>query len=174
MKFKLTIAAVLLSVLGLAANTATAQNKFAQCVSEPYVQFDGTVVDAAIATPELSTLVTAVTAAGLGELLATTEYITVYAPTNAAFDAIPGMLLNEILADVDTLTNILAYHVTPGRHDPRKFIAPTRRNTLSGQAVFYHNFGGEPRVNDAVVSCTGVRVSNGIVYLIDSVLMPQN
>jgi uncharacterized surface protein with fasciclin (FAS1) repeats len=173
MKFKVAIAAVLLSVFGLAANTATAQTKFAQCVSEPYVIFDGNVVDAAIATPELSTLVTAVTAAGLGELLATTEFITVYAPTNDAFAALPADVLNAILADVDLLTTVLAYHVTPGRHDARKWIAPTRRNTLADQPVFYHQFNGEQRINNAVVGCTGVRVSNGIVYFIDSVLMPE-
>jgi uncharacterized surface protein with fasciclin (FAS1) repeats len=172
MKFKKTIATVVLSILSIGANTAAA-TPYAECVSAPYARFDGTVVDAAIATPELSTLVTAVTAAGLGDLLATAENITVYAPTNAAFEEIPEMILNDILADVDTLTNILAYHVTPGRHDPRKFFTPSRRDTLAGQPVFYHRYNGETRVNNAVLSCTGVYVTNGIVYFIDSVLMPE-
>ena len=173
MKFKKTIAAALFSVMAIGASNASAA-PFITCVGEPLVQFDGNVVDAAIATPELSTLVTAVTAAGLVDTLANAENITVYAPTNDAFGKIPGMILNEFLADVDALTGILAYHVTPGPADPRKFISPLRRMTLAGQPIFFHRMDNKQMINNAEVSCTGVRVSNGTVWFIDSVLMPQS
>ena len=70
------------------------------CLSTDIVQFDGTVVDAALATPELSTLVDAVVAAGLVDALNDAENITVYAPTNDAFAAIPGEVADAILADL--------------------------------------------------------------------------
>jgi len=174
MKFKKTIAAALFSIMSIGATNASAATPFISCLENPLVQFDGTVVDAAIATPELSTLVTAVTAAGLGDLLATAENITVYAPTNDAFAKIPGMVLNEFLADVDALTGILAYHVTPVPADPRKFITPLRRMTLAEQPVFFHRMNNNQMVNNAIVDCTGVRTNNGTVWLIDSVLMPSS
>lgn len=145
---------------------------FAECVSTDFVVFDGSIVDAAVATPALSTLVTAVTAAGLGDALATTENITVYAPTNDAFDALGG-LLDVVLADTQLLTAVLTYHVTPSKQDPRRFQNVTKRSTLQGQSVFFHRKDGEARVNDSAVSCQGVKTDNGIVWVVDSVLMPQ-
>lgn len=153
--------------------TAVSQaESFAGCVSTDLAVFDGSIVDAAVATPALSTLVTAVTAAGLGDALATTENITVYAPTNDAFDALGG-LLDVVLADTELLTAVLTYHVTPSKQDPRKYLNATKRSTLQGQSVFFHRQGGEARVNDSAVTCQGVKADNGIVWIVDSVLMPQ-
>lgn len=150
-----------------------ASEAFAACASTLRAVFDGTVVDAAIATPELSTLVDAVVAAGLDDALAETENITVYAPTNDAFAALPPALLDAILADPDVLTEVLTYHVSEGRRDPRIHFTSVLRNTLQGQRVSYAFVDGHSRVNGAGVSCQGVRTSNGIVWLIDSVLLPQ-
>jgi uncharacterized surface protein with fasciclin (FAS1) repeats len=130
-------------------------------------------VEAAIATPELSTLVTAVVAAGLGDALAEADGITVYAPTDDAFGNVPADILQAALGDTDLLTGILLYHVVPAMNDPRKYIPSVRVNTLAGQSVFIHRKDGEQRVNDAAVNCSGVRTDNGMVWLIDSVLMPQ-
>jgi uncharacterized surface protein with fasciclin (FAS1) repeats len=153
--------------------TAVSQAEtFAECVATDLAVFDGSIVDAAVATPALSTLVTAVTAAGLGDALATTENITVYAPTNEAFDALGG-LLDVVLADSALLTAVLTYHVTPSKQDPRKFLNATKRATLQGQSVFFHRQGGEARVNDSAITCQGVKTDNGIVWIVDSVLMPQ-
>jgi len=152
---------------------ANAMNLQAQCLSTEVVDFDGSIVDAALATPELSTLVDAVVAAGLDEALATTENITVYAPTNDAFAAIPEGILNTIVDDIDVLTAVLTYHVTPGRmDDPRKYYTPVRRPTLQGQIVYY-SFKGGPMVNNAGVACQGVQTDNGMVWVIDSVLLPN-
>jgi len=156
----------------IGATAQAAPPGYASCVSEPIAQFDGTVVDAALATPELSTLVDVVVAAGLADALNDAENITVYAPTNDAFAAIPGEILGAIAGDEALLTSVLLYHVTEGTNDPRAFIPPARRNTLLGQKVYYSYSDAAPRVNNAAVSCSGVKVSNGIVWVIDSVLIP--
>lgn len=150
-----------------------AQTSLAKCVSTSITPFDGTIVDAAVATPELSTLVDVVLAAGLGDALATTEDITVYAPTNDAFAAIPADVLDGIVGDTDILTSVLLYHVSPGAQDPRNFVPAVRRDTLLGQSVYFFRYGGWARVNNAAVNCDGVQASNGIIWIINSVLFPQ-
>ena len=172
MNFKKTILAsttALACTFGAAAN---AQVSFVDCVSTPIANFDGNIVEAAIATPELSTLVDAVLAAGLEDALATTDNITVYAPTNDAFAAIPGDILSDVVGDVDLLTGLLTYHVSAGAHDPRKFVPPVKRETLSGEYVYYAFNNGQPQVNNSVVDCQGVRASNGLIWFVDSVLQP--
>lgn len=173
MKLTHTLAAIALTTAALLPQTSAATT-FAECNSADIVFFDGNIVEAAIATPELSTLVTAVTAAGLGDALAAADGITVFAPTDDAFGKLPTDVLNAALADTDLLTGILLYHVTDRMVDPRKYIPAVRFNTLADQAVFVHRKDGEQRVNNSVVTCSGVRTSNGMVWLIDSVLMPQS
>ena len=160
-------------VCTIGATAQAAPKGFESCLAEPIAQFDGTVVDAALATPELSTLVDAVVAAGLVDALNDAENITVYAPTNDAFAAIPGDILGAIVGDEALLQATLLYHVTPKTNDPRSFVPPVRRSTLLGeQKVYYSYFDGAPRVNNAAVNCSGVKVSNGIVWIVDSVLLP--
>jgi uncharacterized surface protein with fasciclin (FAS1) repeats len=160
--------------LSISAATASAtEGPFYDCLATPLVEFDGTVVDAAVATPELSTLVDVVVAAGLDGALATTDNITVYAPTNAAFGKIPAPLLNEIAGNPAALSTVLTYHVTPGIHDPRRWSTPVRRTTLASQPVHYGFRNGAAKVNSSTVSCQGVRTRNGVVWIIDSVLLPQ-
>ncbi|KAA1192016.1 fasciclin domain-containing protein [Pseudohalioglobus sediminis] len=163
------------AALALGMSAGAQAQTFSECASTSLVNFDGTIVDAAVATPALSTLVDAVTAAGLGDALATTENITVFAPTNDAFAALPAPLLDAALADTDLLTGILTYHVTTGHQDPRKFpgAVSVARDTLQGQSIYFTRADGQPRVNNAGVVCEGVRASNGIVFVIDSVLLPN-
>ena len=153
--------------------TTQAMTSLAACTSAAITEFDGTVVDAALATPELSTLVDAVVAADLVDALNDAEGITVYAPTNAAFAAVPEDVFNSVVADIDLLTGLLTYHVSPTMEDPRRYVTPIRRDTLAGPYVFYHRYDGEARVNAAAIDCAGVKASNGMVWLIDSVLIPQ-
>ncbi|MEM6580810.1 MAG: fasciclin domain-containing protein [Pseudomonadota bacterium] len=174
MKLKnLMMAATATVAMTFGAASQAAPVGFAECVSESFVSFPGNVVEAAVAAPELSTLVTALTEAGLVETLANAEDITVYAPTNDAFAAIPADILNAILADVDLLTNVLIYHVTQGINDPRSFVHPVRRNTLLGQQVYYAYNDAAARVNNAAVECTGVNATNGRIWIIGSVLFPN-
>jgi len=166
-----TLGAVVLA--GFLSSGAQASASLGACLSTELVDFDGSIVDAAVATPELSILVDAVVAAGLADALATTENITVYAPTNDAFSALPTDILDAVVADVDMLTAILTYHVTPAVVDPRRYVTPVRTDTLQGQKVFFSRYDQLPRVNQAAVSCQGVRADNGVVWVINSVLLPQ-
>lgn len=154
--------------------TASAQpSSMGECLSVAIQDFDGNVVEAAIATPELSTLADAVVAAGLADTLAGLENITVHAPTNAAFDAIPVDILEAITGDVGLLTEVLTYHVTPGVDDARRYVEAHARPSLQGQQVYYDRYDQTPRVNNAGVSCQGVRATNGLIWILDSVLLPN-
>jgi uncharacterized surface protein with fasciclin (FAS1) repeats len=173
MTMKKTILATTTALACTIGATANAATNFVDCVSTPIARFDGNIVEAALATPELSTLVDAVLAAGLDDALANTDDITVYAPTNDAFAAMPADVTGAILADLDLLTTVLTYHVSPGANDPRKFASPVQRKTLAGDNyVYLSRNAGEPRVNTATVQCQGVKADNGLVWIIDSVLQP--
>jgi uncharacterized surface protein with fasciclin (FAS1) repeats len=162
------------AALSLTMTSGANAETFAECVTTNKAQFDGTIVDAAIATPALSTLVDLVVAADLADALATTENITVFAPTNDAFAALPAELVDVVVGNPDLLAAILTYHVTTGSPDPRKFAGglAASRSTLQGQSVYFGRSGGEARVNNAAVTCQGVKTDNGTVWVIDSVLLP--
>jgi uncharacterized surface protein with fasciclin (FAS1) repeats len=136
--------------------------------------FDGMaavpVATAASANPALSTLVTAVKAAGLVDTLNTAQGITVFAPTNAAFAKIPADTLNAVLADKAKLTKILTYHVVSGRLSPDQ-LAGTH-TTLEGGTLTVTGSGQSFQVNGANVVCGNVQTANATVYIIDTVLMP--
>jgi uncharacterized surface protein with fasciclin (FAS1) repeats len=177
---KLLSAAAFASAVLFSTNVSAQLNgPFYSCIKTDLVDFPGTVVDAAIATPELSTLVTAVTLANLVDTLATAEGITVYAPTDEAFGLLPAPVLDAILADTDVLTQVLTYHVTADpawQADPRRGAAanPQTISTLQGQSLSVgFASGSTPMVNQSTADCTGVRTDNGIVWIIDSVLIPQ-
>ena len=170
MKKKCTAGLIGLTMMVAPAVQATS---WMECVKTDMVNFDGSIVDAAIATPELSTLVDLVVAADLVDALATTENITVFAPTNDAFAAIPGSILSVVGSDLDILTAILTYHVSPGNQDPRRWTKATTRTTLNGQDIFLRRTDGHTFVNESAVNCTGVQADNGVVWFVDGVLMPQ-
>lgn len=150
-------------------------NAYLKCVRTPLVHFNGTIAEAAAATPELSTLYGLVGLAGLGEALSAPGSLTVFAPVDKAFEKIPAPLVGLLTADPKgLLTKVLTYHVSQGIRDPRISFYPKEINTLQGQTVFldYENKLG-PQVNQSNANCQGVRTSNGVVWLIDSVLLPQ-
>lgn len=154
-----------------------AYSDFFQCLFTDPIRFHGTIVDAALATPELSTLAFAVQAAGLVDVLSGDGNFTVFAPTDDAFAAIPADILSAIVADVDLLSAVLTYHVLPRagrRDDPRRvFRRVIEKETVLGQSVFYNRSEDGPQVNQSNVSCQAVRTDNGTVWFIDSVLLPQ-
>jgi len=180
--WKIAAAAAALSLTATATadgsrnGTAKAQRDYFRCAATPAVVFPGTIVDAALATPELRTLADAVVAAGLAATLSGPGPFTVYAPTNDAFANIPPTVLSALTTDVDVLTAVLTYHVTPGKgrqFDPRlTYTTPREIATVQGQTVFFNRSTG-PQVNQANIACQPVRTTNGVVWLIDSVLLPQ-
>ena len=139
---------------------------------------DDPVATAASNNPALSTLVAAVTAANLGDTLNSAPDITVLAPANPAFEAIPPDTLNAVLADTPQLTAILTHHVIDGRLAPDE-LAGTH-TTLNGDEVTIAGSGedftvamdGTLTMTEASVICGNVQTANATVYIIDQVLAP--
>lgn len=156
-----------------AAQAESLLGKYFKCASTQVTHFSGTIVDAAIATPQLSTLTSLVVAADLAGALSGPGPFTVFAPTNDAFAKVPAPLLGLIGGDVGLLKTVLTYHVVAGPADPRRTLIPHQVKTLQGQTVFLAYDADGASVNQSVASCTGVRTTNGTVWLIDSVLLPQ-
>jgi uncharacterized surface protein with fasciclin (FAS1) repeats len=139
---------------------------------------DDPVATAASNNPALSTLVQAVTAANLGDTLNTTDDITVLAPANPAFEAVPADALNALLADTPQLTTVLTHHVIPGRLTPEE-LAGTH-TTLNNDEVTIEGSGENFTVAmdgtvvgmEASVICGNVQTANATVYILDQVLKP--
>ncbi|GAA1886702.1 hypothetical protein GCM10009837_05330 [Streptomyces durmitorensis] len=130
------------------------------------------VATAASNNPELSTLVTAVQKAGLVDTLNNAKNITVFAPSNDAFEKIPKADLDKVLADKDQLTKILTYHVVGEKAAPSQLEMGSFK-TLEGSELTTKGSDESFKVNDmANVVCGNVQTSNATVYIIDSVLMP--
>ena len=130
------------------------------------------VASAASTNPLLSTLVAAVTAAGLGDTLNNTQDITVFAPVNDAFAKIDKATLDSLLADPKgALTQILTYHVVAGRITPET-LAGTH-TTLQGSDLTVEGSGDAFTVNGTSnIICGNVQTANATVYLLDGVLLP--
>jgi uncharacterized surface protein with fasciclin (FAS1) repeats len=131
------------------------------------------VATAASGNPLLSTLVAAVTKAGLGDSLNSAKDVTVFAPTNDAFKKIPAATLKQVLADKKTLTSILTLHVVPQKLSPAD-VAGTHK-TLQGGEITVAGSGTDFKVNgNSSVVCGNVQTSNATVYIVDTVLMPKS
>ena len=140
--------------------------------------FDGMVTDpvatAASNNPLLSTLVTAVTKAGLGDTLNNAENITVFAPSNDAFAKIDKKTLNKVLADKAMLTAILTEHVVGQKLSP-DMLAGKFETLNPKQGVTVTGSGEDFTVNgNAKVVCGNVQTANATVYIIDTVLLPKS
>src|SRR5262245_2402968 len=132
---------------------------------------DDPAATAAGNNPVLSTLVAAVTQAGLADTLNSEGPFTIFAPTNDAFAAIPSADLDAVLADNDALTKILTYHVVAGESLKAADLASAGElTTVEGDTI---TIGGDgTTVNGAHVVCSDVTTANATVHIIDSVLMP--
>ena len=134
----------------------------------------GTIVDIALETPGFDTLVAAVTAAGLVETLQGEGPFTVFAPTDAAFAALPEGLLEKLLdpANLDVLVKILTYHVVSGAVLSTDVVAGDVA-TVEGQGITLATDGGVT-VNGAKVIIADVLASNGVIHAIDQVILPPD
>jgi uncharacterized surface protein with fasciclin (FAS1) repeats len=117
------------------------------------------------------TLVTAVDAAGLAGTLANDGPFTVFAPTDEAFANLPAGALEGLLADTDALTQVLLYHVVEGEFLAEDVVSLTSATTLGGSDVTIDATDGV-KINDANVVKTDVTASNGVIHVIDKVLLP--
>ena len=135
------------------------------------------VVDLAISAGGFTTLVAAIDAAGLVDTLEGEGPFTVFAPTDAAFDAALdqlGLTAEELLADTETLTSILTYHVLPQEADAQLVTTLDGESvaTVNGAEVQISVADGSVMVNNATVVSTDLEADNGIVHVIDAVLLP--
>ena len=131
------------------------------------------IVDTAVAAGDFSTLVTAVKAAGLVETLKGEGPFTVFAPTDAAFAKVPTDTLNALLADKAALANVLTYHVVAGNVMAADVVKLTSAVTVQGQAVSIEVKDGKVYVDGAQVVATDIKASNGVIHVIDAVILPK-
>jgi len=128
------------------------------------------IVDIASASKDHTTLVTALKAADYVTALKNPGPLTVFAPTNAAFDKLPAATIDKLKTDSQLLTSILTYHVVSGQASPTK--VDGSHKTLQGANVTVTGMGNDIKANDAGLVCGGVHTANATVYMIDTVLMP--
>ncbi|MFC6659477.1 fasciclin domain-containing protein [Deinococcus multiflagellatus] len=121
--------------------------------------------------PNFSTLATAVEAAGLSQTLMGGQY-TVFAPTNAAFAKLPSDTLAMVLNDATMLRNILLYHVVAGKVSAKQVMGMSSGKTLQGSSFLVTKMGNKVMIDNATVTRADVAACNGVVHVIDTVLMP--
>jgi uncharacterized surface protein with fasciclin (FAS1) repeats len=133
------------------------------------------IVETAAGNPAFSTLVTALTAANLTNALSGTGPFTVFAPSNDAFAKLPAGTVDDLVkpANIDKLTAILKLHVVSGKHMASEFTDKMADvATLGGEKVHVAGKDGAVHVGAAKVSTADVATSNGVIHIIDTVLMP--
>ena len=135
---------------------------------------DKDIVDTAVGAGNFTTLVAAVEAAGLVETLKGEGPFTVFAPTDAAFAALPAGTVEDLLKpeNKDKLVAILTYHVVPGKVMSTDLSEGLKAATVQGGEVTITLEGG-PKVDGAVISAPDIAASNGVIHVIDSVIMPK-
>ncbi len=136
-------------------------------------EFVPNIMDIAAADDRFDTLEAAVKAANLADALAAPGNLTVFAPTDDAFAALPAELIDALLADPSgALTQILLYHVVPGSFDSSAVLASSSLETLQGSDLTVSLRDGKPYVNDSQIIITDIHAKNGIIHVIDAVLVP--
>ena len=130
------------------------------------------IVDTAVGAGSFNTLVKAVQAAGLVETLKGPGPFTVFAPTDEAFAKLPAGTLETLLKDKEALAKVLPYHVVPGKVMAAD-VKPGEAKTVQGQSVKLSAEGGKVMVDGATVTAADVVASNGVIHVIDKVILPN-
>ena len=135
---------------------------------------DKTVVETALAAGQFKTLTAAINAAGLSETLKGPGPFTLFAPTDAAFAKLPAGTVENLLKpeNRDQLAAILTYHVVPGMVTAAEVTQLDEVKTANGQKIDIRASGGTVMVNNAKVITTDIPASNGIIHVIDTVMLP--
>ncbi len=130
------------------------------------------IVDTAVAAGSFNTLAQALTVAGLVDTLKGPGPFTVFAPTDAAFAKLPAGTLDALLKDKAKLTAILTYHVVPGKVMAADVMKLKSAKTVQGSSVMIDTMNGV-KVDGATVVTTDIACSNGVIHVIDSVILPK-
>ena len=131
------------------------------------------IVETAVAAGQFTTLAKALEVAGLVEPLTGAGPLTVFAPTDEAFAKIPSETLDAVLADKEKLASILKYHVVSGKVMAADVMKMTSATTLEGSDVTVKAEDGKVWINNAEVTQADIECSNGVIHVIDTVLMPS-
>ena len=155
-------AAVAATVIGIAAGSASAYAA------------DKDIVDTAVAAGQFKTLAAALTAAGLVDTLKGPGPFTVFAPTDAAFAKLPAGTVDTLLKPENKakLTAILTYHVVAGKVMAVDVVKLKEAKTVNGAMVAVKVDGGNVMINNAKVTTADIAASNGVIHVIDTVLLP--
>ena len=134
-----------------------------------------TIVETAVAAEDFSTLVAAVKAAGLVETLSGKGPFTVFAPTNEAFAKLPKGTVESLLKpeNKEKLIAVLTYHVVPGTVMAKDVVKVDSAKTVQGSKISITVKGKTVKVDNAEVVKTDIKCSNGVIHVIDSVILPQ-
>jgi uncharacterized surface protein with fasciclin (FAS1) repeats len=135
---------------------------------------DKTIVDTAASAGQFKTLTAAIGAAGLADTLKGPGPFTVFAPTDEAFAKLPPGTVESLLKpeNKDQLVAILTYHVVPGNVTATEVVKLKQADTVNGKPLSVAVSGGTVRINDATVKATDIAASNGVIHVIDSVILP--
>ena len=159
MKFQNVVAAAAVALVSIGAQaTGVAPSK--------------DIVDTAVEAGSFKTLAAALQAADLISTLKSEGPFTVFAPTDAAFAKIPKADLDALLGDKRTLTDVLTYHVVSGKVMAADVVKLTQAKTMEGSPVKIKVVDGKVMINNANVSATDIAASNGVIHVIDTVIMP--
>ena len=164
MKKTIVIAAVLTMVVALAFAGGSRNRS-----PEPEMK---SIVQIAMDDGRFTTLVAALKAADLVDTLNGEGPYTVFAPTDDAFSKLPDGTVDALLGDIPTLRGILLYHVVPGSVEASQVAKLDSADTASGQMVRIKVDGGKVMINDAQVIITDIKASNGVIHVIDRVILP--
>lgn len=130
------------------------------------------IIQVATGAGSFTTLLAAVEAAGLTATLKGPGPFTVFAPTDAAFEALPPGTVESLLNDIPALTAILTYHVVPGELAASEVVGRTSLETVNGADIEVSVAGSSVRVNQAHLIQTDIFASNGVIHVIDAVILP--
>jgi len=155
--------------------TATTLPSAVQAEEKAATTADKTIVEVAVGNKDFTTLVAVVKAAGLVETLSGKGPFTVLAPTNAAFAKLPKATIAELLtpAGKDTLIKILTYHVIAGNVLAETVVTLDEAKTVQGSMVKIKVVDGAVLINKSKVTATDIKCKNGVIHVIDTVLMPK-
>jgi uncharacterized surface protein with fasciclin (FAS1) repeats len=133
------------------------------------------IVDTAVAAGSFKTLAAALQAAGLVDTLKGKGPFTVFAPTDDAFAKLPAGTVDELLKpeNKQKLIAILTYHVVPGKVTAAQAMKVNSAKTVNGESLNISTQGGTVMINDAPVTKADIMCSNGVIHVIDTVLMPK-
>ncbi|MDZ8185501.1 MAG: fasciclin domain-containing protein [Nostoc sp. ChiSLP02] len=130
------------------------------------------IIDTAVNAGSFKTLVAAIQAANLVDTLQGDGPFTVFAPTDEAFNKLPAGTVDSLLQDIPQLTKILTYHVVPGKVLAADVVKLDTATTVEGSDVKINASNGSVKINDATVATPDVNADNGVIHVIDTVLIP--